>query len=166
VIRNLRPEIKAGLQLHFKGKGWREKFDGLIFRGASFFGGDKPEEWYSGTYYGVEAHDWGSEDAKSYPPFYDKLDYYLICSIFEGGPMGLLEALATGLPIISSEVGWVPEFKRIAHLYPAGCVDALAVILTEIAERKLLRRAEVESMSYKQYASDVLTFFEKLRGLK
>jgi len=166
VVRSLRPEIRDGLELHFKGKGWDDAFEGRAFRVAYFHGGTEPERWFSGNYHGVSAFSYASEDGKSYPPFYDKIDYYLVPSNFEGGPMGLLEALAVGLPVISSEVGWVPEFKRVAHLYPAADVDALAIILTEIVERKLLRRAEVESMNYKTYASGVLAFFEKLRGLE
>ncbi len=166
VIRSLRQEIKNGMELHFKGKGWDDAFEGKTFRGAVFVGAEKPETWLSGSYYGVSAFSYASEDAKSYPPFFEKLDYYMIVSLYEGGPMGMLEALATGLPIISSEVGWVPEFKRVAHLYPAADVDALAIILTEIAERRLLRRAEVEGMSYKNYAAGVLQFFEKIRGMK
>src|SRR5437870_1631550 len=43
--------------------------------------------------------------------FYQRLDYVLIPSLVEGGPMSLLEGLSMGKPVIAPEnVGMVPEF--------------------------------------------------------
>ena len=36
---------------------------------------------------------------------YHALDFYLITSREEGGPMGLMEAMASGIPVVSSPVG-------------------------------------------------------------
>lgn len=42
-------------------------------------------------------------------PYYQALDLYLICSREEGGPKALLEAMATGIPLVSTPVGMVPD---------------------------------------------------------
>ncbi|EKD25694.1 MAG: glycosyl transferase, group 1 [uncultured bacterium] len=41
--------------------------------------------------------------------YYQVLDLYLICSREEGGPKALLETMATGIPLVSTRVGMVPE---------------------------------------------------------
>ena len=40
---------------------------------------------------------------------YQALDLYLITSRLEGGPKALLEALACGIPVVSTPVGMVPD---------------------------------------------------------
>ncbi|MFW9973516.1 MAG: DNA gyrase subunit A, partial [Candidatus Odinarchaeota archaeon] len=40
---------------------------------------------------------------------YNVLDLYIISSRTEGGPLALLECMATGVPIVSTKVGMVPE---------------------------------------------------------
>ena len=42
-------------------------------------------------------------------PYYQVLDIYLMCSREEGGPKSILESMATGIPIIATSVGMVPE---------------------------------------------------------
>lgn len=49
------------------------------------------------------------------PGFYRKIDYLLILSDNEGGPIPLLEALRMGVPVISSNVGFVPEFSSLRY---------------------------------------------------
>jgi len=41
--------------------------------------------------------------------FYKSIDVLIICSESEGGPLVLLEAMATGVLVITNEVGIVPE---------------------------------------------------------
>ncbi|MFX1256311.1 MAG: glycosyltransferase family 4 protein [Promethearchaeota archaeon] len=40
---------------------------------------------------------------------YNTLDLYIITSREEGGPLALLESMATGVPVVSTKVGMVPE---------------------------------------------------------
>jgi glycosyltransferase involved in cell wall biosynthesis len=41
--------------------------------------------------------------------YYKILDLYLICSREEGGPKALLESMASGIPLVSTHVGMVPD---------------------------------------------------------
>ncbi len=42
-------------------------------------------------------------------PFYQALDLYLVTSREEGGPKALTEGLASGIPLVSTRVGMVPD---------------------------------------------------------
>jgi len=43
------------------------------------------------------------------PSLYQALDIYLMTSREEGGPKGVLESMATGIPVVATRVGMVPE---------------------------------------------------------
>ncbi len=42
-------------------------------------------------------------------PYYQMLDFYIISSRAEGGPLALLECMACGVPVVSTKVGMAPE---------------------------------------------------------
>lgn len=176
VIQSLSPEVQGCLELHFKGRGWKEQFTKLAYGGAFFTGTGQwipgmddvaaVDNWYRGDYHGVPAYCYESEAAASYPGFYERLDYLLIPSLWEGGPMSLLEALACGIPVIAPDVGWCPEFQgAVAHHYVAGSVDDLAAGLEQIAGRRITRRNAVAGMTYAGFAKGVSTFFSTIEEL-
>ena len=43
------------------------------------------------------------------PPYYRTFDAFILPSLNEGTPVTLLEAMATGTPVLASEVGGVPD---------------------------------------------------------
>jgi len=55
---------------------------------------------------GVEVENFSDEIYANYQALYAKTDFVLIPSMWEGGPMAIVEALAQGIPIISADVGW------------------------------------------------------------
>jgi glycosyltransferase involved in cell wall biosynthesis len=83
---------------------------------------------------------WPSE----YNRFYSEIDYLLIPSKWEGGPMGLLEAAAAGVPVISAKVGWAD----------------LSQILYRIGHSQRMAYDVVKSLSYADYASHVVDCFK------
>jgi glycosyltransferase involved in cell wall biosynthesis len=99
------------------------------------------------------------EDYENYPKVYDSIDYLLIPSLWEGGPMCVPEALAKGVPIISSDVGWVPEFD-IEYLFKPGDENGLLEILKKIREPLLKRRKKIESYSMKKYTKNLVEILE------
>jgi len=57
------------------------------------------------------AHDW-VDDFRELPRRYAALDVYLNPSREEGGPKGILEAMASHVPVVSTRVGMAPDVIR------------------------------------------------------
>lgn len=49
------------------------------------------------------------------PDFYRSIDYLLVTSELEGGPMCIKEAVAMGKPVITTRVGWYNDFPVLAY---------------------------------------------------
>ncbi|MDD3926708.1 MAG: glycosyltransferase [bacterium] len=47
--------------------------------------------------------------------FYKAVDYFLVTSEVEGGPMCIKEAIAMGKPVITTKVGWYNEFPVLTY---------------------------------------------------
>jgi len=88
---------------------------------------------------GVEClhHPRESHPIEEYPRLYRQMDCLVITSMTEAGPLPLFEALATGLPVVSTPVGWAPHFAARRPRYVR-----LAESPAEITEH--LRRIERE----------------------
>lgn len=73
--------------------------------------------------------------------FMRSLDVFVLPSLTEGTPNGIIEAMAYGLPIISTTVGGVPDIVNDAAgiLVPPGDVEALAQAMGRLAEDRELR---------------------------
>lgn len=97
-------------------------------------------------------------------------DAFVMTSLWEGLPLSMLEAMASGLPCIVPKVGGIPEVitnDQIGKLYEAGDVLTLSSLLVDIAiapaeERALIgknaRACVVESFSQQK----MLEEYEKL----
>lgn len=64
--------------------------------------------------------------------FYRAIDYLLVTSTLEGGPMPVAEAVAWGVPVIAPiGVGWCDEFECLGR-YEAGEWDSLRRVLERV----------------------------------
>jgi glycosyltransferase involved in cell wall biosynthesis len=70
-------------------------------------------------------------------PFYDRADVFVLASYHEGYGMVLTEALARGLPVVSTTAGAIPDTvpPGAGLLVPPGDATALAVALREVMTR-------------------------------
>lgn len=71
------------------------------------------------------------------------MDVYLQPSFYEGHSLTLLEAMASGLPLVSTAVGGTPEIVtsgRDGHLHQPGDYAAMASSLAELHDSPWLRR--------------------------
>lgn len=69
-------------------------------------------------------------------------DVYVASSLFEGLPLSILEAMAAGLPVISTNVGGVPDVVKDGEngiLVASGEKEAYVAALTELTENTALR---------------------------
>jgi len=92
--------------------------------------------------------------------FYHKLDVFLCTSLIEGGPITVLEALASGRPVVVPEgVGLIDELPQVDGIwrYKAGDYDsmlaALRRALQEDTDPEELRSL-VEDHSVSRYCAD------------
>ncbi|WP_432507646.1 glycosyltransferase [Kineococcus arenarius] len=79
------------------------------------------------------------------PKQYRWADAFCLPSFAEGVPVVLMEAMATGLPVVTTPVAGIPELVRDGEngfLVPPGRADALAdALLVLAADERLRRRA-------------------------
>lgn len=71
-------------------------------------------------------------------PLYQALDAYVVSSRQEGGPKGVFEALASGVPLVTTRVGQAMDMIRSSEngwLVEVDDVDGLAHALADIAGR-------------------------------
>jgi glycosyltransferase involved in cell wall biosynthesis len=68
--------------------------------------------------------------------FYDSIDYLVVTSTEEGGPMPVLEAIAHGVPIIAPDVGFCWEYRSVIR-YKRGSWEDLREVLRELTEPPL-----------------------------
>jgi len=167
VIETLDQTVLDGLELWFMGKGWF----GFAEQAQRTEQPKYPQLTFAPGHSSVSAIADEGEDAATYPEFFERLDYLLIPSLWEGGPMALLEALSCGIPVIAAEVGWVSDFAREAAVgdlttFVPGDVEALKRLLTGLVAPRLRRRRLVEGMSYKRYAADLVAFFGRIKEMR
>jgi glycosyltransferase involved in cell wall biosynthesis len=73
--------------------------------------------------------------------FLQKADLFLLPSRFEGMPMTIIEAMGTGLPIVASQVGGVPDMLEDGNsgLLVSCDPDAVAQAVLQLLQQECLR---------------------------
>ncbi|MFM9859736.1 glycosyltransferase [Pseudoxanthobacter sp. M-2] len=94
------------------------------------------------------------------PAFYRSMDYVLVPASSEGGPMSVLEALASGVPVIGGPVGWVPDYPHIT-IDPKD-PGSLRRTLSELLARKQVLRHAVEENTWDRWAEQHELLFRAL----
>lgn len=80
---------------------------------------------------------------KSAEPFYAIADLAVLSSLSEGSPNALLEAMVTGVPVVATSVGGIPEIvthKDSALLVQPRDVDALTAAMSRLLTDSVLSR--------------------------
>jgi len=84
----------------------------------------------------------GSVPHDRMPELYNSVDMLLFPTVREGLSLAALEAMACGLPIITTDCASMPELVehgRGGYLCPAGDAEAFSARINELAEAPLLR---------------------------
>jgi glycosyltransferase involved in cell wall biosynthesis len=86
--------------------------------------------------------------ARDVARYYHLLDAYIVSSRVEGGPKALLEAQACGVPLVTTDVGMVPDIIRDgvnALVSPVGDVDSLDVQVSKIMQSLAIREKLIDN---------------------
>ena len=88
-------------------------------------------------------------------PYLQQADIFLLPSLFEGMPMTIIEAMGTGLPVVASAVGGVPDMLRheesgiLVSLDPEEVSNACCRLAkNEALRRKLGENARQDSVRF------------------
>ena len=93
--------------------------------------------------------------------FYQSLDYLLVPSLIEGGPVPMLEALSAGCPVIApSDIGMVRDFPHIP--FRRGDADDLRRVLEAELEKVTELRAAALPCDWEHFARRHLELFAQL----
>ena len=99
-------------------------------------------------------------------PYLHEADIFTLPSIYEGNPMTIIEAMGTGLPIVASRVGGIPdmisdgESGLLVEPEPQSICDGLARMAEDGALRRRLgenAKAQSQRFSAEQMAKDYLS---------
>jgi glycosyltransferase involved in cell wall biosynthesis len=105
------------------------------------------------------------------PALYQQFDLLVSASRREGLPIAILEAMASGVPVIATAVGEVPKIidhGRTGLLAPSDCAPALAEAMLQLIQDPLKRRAlsraarqqMSEHFSLERMGADYLDFYK------
>jgi glycosyltransferase involved in cell wall biosynthesis len=97
-----------------------------------------------------------------------KGDIYILSSLYEGLPVSLLEAMASGLPIIATDVGGVSDIveDRVnGILVPSGDTKALSKAIITLAKDKELRKDMSRSSKEKVKKYDLQNMIEEYQDI-
>jgi glycosyltransferase involved in cell wall biosynthesis len=109
------------------------------------------------------------------PELYNSVDMLLFPTVREGLSLAALEAMACGLPIITTDCASMPELVDDAsggYLCPAGDTSAFAARINELANTPILRkemgaynRARIEKdFTRTRMIREYLELFEQVTG--
>lgn len=107
------------------------------------------------------------------PHFYRNIDLYALPSVTEGLPLGVLEAMASGIPVVATTVAGTPEAVRDGVdglLVPPRNVCALTAALRQLlgdpeARRKMGESGRVrviEAFSLERFSSEIFDIYREM----
>ncbi|MGB5530357.1 MAG: glycosyltransferase family 4 protein, partial [Ignavibacteriaceae bacterium] len=101
-------------------------------------------------------------------PFYNRMDVFVLSSIYEGFGIVLLEAMASGVPVIASNVDGIKEVvtnMKSGILVPPKNPEAIANAVVKIIENPLLSKNLIDEGYKRAKLFDVQEHITKLDNL-
>lgn len=120
----------------------------------------------------VEVHGWLDEAARN--ALLEAGDVFVLPSYGEGVPMAMLEAMACGLPVITTSVGGIPDIvadRCEGLMIKPGDIDALSAALARMIEDEKYRillgrcaRSRAQSFDVDKFSADLVRVYQRLLG--
>lgn len=104
-------------------------------------------------------------EADTLRDFYLTADAFLVTASVEGGPLPLLEALASGTPVITPNIGFAPELKNVIQHHTYDNADTLYVRLHELWEPVQRRADAVKPYTIARYCGLTASMFAHITGI-
>jgi glycosyltransferase involved in cell wall biosynthesis len=113
----------------------------LVLAGAEQRGASRVKEAAAASPYRNDIFFTGHFPSKSLPELYSGADFVVIPSMYEGFGMGVLEAMASGVPVTCARAASLPETAGHAALYfePSNAEDMADRMVTLTANRDIHR---------------------------
>lgn len=102
----------------------------------------------------VHHHDRRKVPIEACPTLYRQMDVLVITSASEGQPLVLFEALASGVPVIASSVGWAPDLAAMAPSF-VRLAEGASEITAALAELRP-RQAREALFAQRQSMADLV----------
>jgi glycosyltransferase involved in cell wall biosynthesis len=158
VIRSLAQLRQQGLDVHYAiagGKGWLE---------------DEMYQTIKDTHLQDYVHVLGFVDDEDLPALYTSSECLIITSLYEGFGLPILEAMACGTPVITSNLSSLPEVAGDASILVDPLdIDAITkatyTIMTDSTQRNQLIEAgyqQVKNFTWKQSAKHLKSIYDML----
>lgn len=104
--------------------------------------------------------------------YYNTCDLMVNCSLSEGIPSALLEAMAAGLPIVTSDINGVDEYithLKEGYIYKKGDLNGLNEGIRymldhpkELDKMRILTKKKINSIDYEKFCNKLLSFVEEV----
>lgn len=107
------------------------------------------------------------EDVRQY---YRQADIFVLPSLSEGQPTVLMEAQASGLPVVSTDVGGARELVAAGRIVPTENATAIARAVEQLSTENLSARSRdarehaIEKFSEDKMVKSYRSLFQKLEG--
>jgi glycosyltransferase involved in cell wall biosynthesis len=113
----------------------------LVLAGADSHGAEKIKEVAASSKYRNDIFFTGHFPSTSLPELYSGADMVVVPSMYEGFGMGVLEAMASGVPVVCARAGSLPETAGHAALYfdPLNTEDMADRMVTMTTNRDTYR---------------------------
>lgn len=122
---------------------------------------------------GIARHVRFAGDVRDTAAVYREFDVFVLSSVTEGTSVSILEALASGVPVVATAVGGTPALLRGGEcgvLVPSGDAETLAEALRNLAaapdRRAVLVRRGREWVEHRYSESRMLDRYEEIYGAR
>jgi glycosyltransferase involved in cell wall biosynthesis len=112
----------------------------------------------------------GAMNQEKIPEMLNCADVFVLCSLFESGPLVVQEAIACGVPVVTTNVGRVKEFVkdekvgRIVEYDEFKFSKAIEITIDSISNYNLYRRTIAEKFSFEETMSSLLKIYNNLNN--